>query len=412
MLSNITSLIQKYDAKMWVMINDDESDKIFTRYFSGDLFSRTICFVTKTNIYLIVCSLDADNLYSGIFSNKEQSRKIVKYYVYNNAQEMDRYIEEIIAQNKFPKEISLSYSTMSDNNTDILTHGAYIYLTSLLKKPYKKYEKKVKFVSAENIIYELASKKTESQVERLKILANITEEILKESFKRIKVGDTEREISLLTNNIMNDKMRKIVSKKLYNIVDFDVAWDNCPIVLTGENLAKGGHSLPSDKKLKCGDTIYFDFGIKATFSDEMVLYTDMQRMGYALKKNEFSPPKQVMKVFNTLVNSISDGIDEMRPGVKAYKVDKVVRDEIIKAGYPEYNHATGHPVGKEVHDIGAIISIKKSKLANLELIENGVYTLEPRVNISNGGSIEEMIQVTKYGGVPLTHLQNEIYLVK
>ena len=97
MLSNITSLIQKYDAKMWVMINDDESDKIFTRYFSGDLFSRTICFVTKTNIYLIVCSLDADNLYSGIFSNKEQSRKIVKYYVYNNAQEMDRYIEEIIA---------------------------------------------------------------------------------------------------------------------------------------------------------------------------------------------------------------------------------------------------------------------------------------------------------------------------
>ena len=82
MLSNITSLIQKYDAKMWVMINDDESDKIFTRYFSGDLFSRTICFVTKTNIYLIVCSLDADNLYSGIFSNKEQSRKIVKYYVY------------------------------------------------------------------------------------------------------------------------------------------------------------------------------------------------------------------------------------------------------------------------------------------------------------------------------------------
>ena len=204
--------------------------------------------------------------------------------------------------------------------------------------------------------------------------------------------------------------------KLYvgsnDIVSYDMAWENCPIVLTGINLAKGGHSLPSTKKLFRGDTIYFDFGIKATFSDEMVLYTDMQRMGYALKKNEFSPPKQVMKVFNTLVNSISDGIDEMRPGVKAYKVDKVVRDEIIKAGYPEYNHATGHPVGKEVHDIGAIISIKKSKLANLELIENGIYTLEPRVNISNGGSIEEMIQVTKYGGVPLTHLQDEIYLVK
>ncbi len=411
MLSNITSLIQKYDAKMWVMINDDESDKIFTRYFSGDLFSRTICFVTKTNIYLIVCSLDADNLYSGIFSNIEQSRKIVKYYVYNNAQEMDRYIEEIIAQNKFPKEISLSYSTMSDNNTDILTHGAYIYLTSLLKKPYKKYEKKVKFVSAENIIYELASKKTESQVERLRILANITDEILKESFKKIKVGDTEREISLLTNNIMNDKMRKIISRKLYNIVDFDVAWDNCPIVLTGENLAKGGHSLPSDKKLKCGDTIYFDFGIKAVFEDGESLYTDMQRMGYALKDGESMPPKSVMKVFKTLVDAIEEGIENCKPGVLAYKIDDIVRGKILSSGYINYNHATGHPVGLAVHDIGAVISTRSSKRARLPLIENGIYTLEPRINIPNGGSIEEMILVTKYGGKPLTAPQKDIYLV-
>jgi len=279
-----------------------------------------------------------------------------------------------------------------------------------LKKPYLKYKKKVKFESAEKMIYDLESRKTEKEINRLKLLADITNRILEETFKKIQIGDNEIQIVNKTKRITDEIMKLYVGSN--DIVSYDMAWENCPIVLTGINLAKGGHSLPSTKKLFRGDTIYFDFGIKATFSDEMVLYTDMQRMGYALKKNEFSPPKQVMKVFNTLVNSISDGIDEMRPGVKAYKVDKVVRDEIIKAGYPEYNHATGHPVGKEVHDIGAIISIKKSKLANLELIENGIYTLEPRVNISNGGSIEEMIQVTKYGGVPLTHLQDEIYLVK
>lgn len=299
---------------------------------------------------------------------------------------------------------------MSDRNTDIMSHGDYVYLTKILKKPYLKYKKKVKFESAEKMIYDLESRKTEKEINRLKLLADITNRILEETFKKIQIGDNEIQIVNKTKRITDEIMKLYVGSN--DIVSYDMAWENCPIVLTGINLAKGGHSLPSTKKLFRGDTIYFDFGIKATFSDEMVLYTDMQRMGYALKKNEFSPPKQVMKVFNTLVNSISDGIDEMRPGVKAYKVDKVVRDEIIKAGYPEYNHATGHPVGKEVHDIGAIISIKKSKLANLELIENGIYTLEPRVNISNGGSIEEMIQVTKYGGVPLTHLQDEIYLVK
>ena len=102
----------------------------------------------------------------------------------------------------------------------------------------------------------------------------------------------------------------------------------------------------------------------------------------------------------------------MRAGVKAYNVDKIVRGKILKSGYPDYNHATGHPVGKDVHDLGAVISLKNSRLANLQLIENGIYTLEPRVNIANGGSIEEMIQVTKFGGVPLTKTQDEIYLVK
>ena len=138
----------------------------------------------------------------------------------------------------------------------------------------------------------------------------------------------------------------------------------------------------------------------------------MQRMGYVLKDGEEKPPKQVEEVFNALVDAIEDGIDELKPGVKGYKIDEIVRAKIKSRGFPDYNHATGHSVGCKVHDIGAIISLKNSKRARLELIENGVYTLEPRVSISNGGSIEEMIQVTKFGGIPLCTPQKQIYLVK
>ncbi len=102
----------------------------------------------------------------------------------------------------------------------------------------------------------------------------------------------------------------------------------------------------------------------------------------------------------------------MRPGVKGYVIDDIVRQKILKEGYPDYNHATGHPVGSQVHDMGAIISIKSSKRANIDLVEDGIYTLEPRVNIPNGGSIEEMIQVTKYGGIPICKTQKEIYIVR
>ncbi len=407
MLEEFTKLIKKYDKKVWVMYNDDESDKIFTRYFSKDLISKTFCFITDKTVYLLVCSLDSQNIKSGIFNNKN-----VKAYVYNSNSDLEKYIEDIIAEIKFPDDISLSYSTMSDNNVDILTHGAYIYLTKLLKAPYKKYSKRVKFSSAENIIYEIASKKTAKQIERLKILAKITDEVLAKTFSVISVGKTEKEIVKITNEILKDTMNTVINDGKYEIESFDVAWENCPIVLTGENLAKGGHSLPSDKKLNYGDTVYFDFGIKSKYTDGEVLYTDMQRMGYALKKKEKRPPKSVMRVFNTLVEAIEDGIEELKPDVKAYTIDNIVRQKILRAGFVDYNHATGHPVGLQVHDIGAIISLKNSKRARLPLIENGIYTLEPRVNIANGGSIEEMVLVTKFGGIPLTNTQKEIYLVK
>ena len=260
-------------------------------------------------------------------------------------------------------------------------------------------------------MYDIASKKTKLQIERLKILASLTDDILKLTFKNLKLGLTEKEIVEKTKVITDELFKNIIEEEKYNIAAYDMAWENCPIVLTGDNLAKGGHSLPSNRKLKAGDTIYFDFGIKAIFKDGMVLYTDIQRMGYAKKKNESRPPKSVMKVFNTLVSAIEEGIDELKPDVKGYVVDSIVRGKILHAGYPDYNHATGHPVGLKVHDIGAVISIKQSKRANLSFTEGGVYTLEPRINIANGGSIEEMVLVTKYGGVPLCNTQKEIYIV-
>lgn len=404
-INNLSELLKKYNKKVWVMYNNEGKDRIFNKYIYPKFETSTICFISQKAVYIAVSSLDKDNI-------TDELLKECNIYTYNSSLELGSIVEEIIAKLGFPADISLSYSTISDLNTDILTHGSYIEITKLLKKAYSKYSKKVSFSSAENIIYELESKKTDLQIERLKYLADITNKILEETFKNIKIGMSEKDIVTLTRNITDSYMMDIVKSKKENIVGYDMAWIDCPIVLVGENLAKGGHSLPSDKKLQKGNTIYFDFGVKAVYADGDVLYTDMQRMGYSMKDNEKEVPKHVMKVFNTLVNSIEEGIEALKPGVKGYEVDKIVRGKIVKAGYPEYNHATGHSVGCQVHDIGTVISKKASKRAGLPLVENGIYTLEPRVNIANGGSIEEMIQVTKYGGIPLCKTQNKLYIVK
>lgn len=405
MLRKIQQAISKYNKKVWVMYNVENLDKYFCKYISRNLATNSISIISKNSIYILVSSLDAENV-----NKLKYNHSKIHILVYENRKKLEEYIEDIIAELKFPDEISLSYSTMGDKNTDVLTHGEYVTITKLLKAPYLKYSKKIKFTSAENIIYDIETQKTIKQLERLKYIAKITNDILFETFKRLKVGVTEIQIVDLTTNITNEIMKKYIGKN--EIVSYGMAWENCPIVLTGENFLKGGHALPTEKKLNRGDTVYFDFGIEVEFSDKEKLYSDIQRMGYVLKTQEISAPPEVQKVFNTLVEAIEDGIEELKPGVKAFKIDNIVRSRIQKAGYSDYNHATGHPVGCKVHDIGAIISLKNSKRARLELIENGVYTLEPRISIANGGSIEEMIQVTKFGGIPLCNTQKEIYLIK
>ena len=401
MLNDFIATIKDKDT-IWVMENKENSDRIFKDYVTDKLFSSTYIIVSKDIAYVFVHKLDEGNI-------KVLKNQNCKIFIYDTNLVLIEKIKYVLDELNYPKNILLSYTTMSDNNTDIITYSTYVRITKLFRKLYKENNKKISFKSAQMNIYDIISKNSNDDIKKLKVLASITDEILKESFNEIKEYQTEIEIAQNTKIIMRKYMDII--KEKYNIIDYDLAWDICPIVLVGKNLKKGGHALPTDNKIVPGDTIYFDFGIKAVYKDGAILYTDMQRMGYLLKKNEKHAPDDVERVFKTLVSSIECGIKNMKQGIKAYKIDEIVRGKILKAGYPDYPHATGHPVGKEVHASGALISPKQSKRANLKLVENGVYTLEPRINIENGGSIEEMILITKNGAIPLCNIQKELYLI-
>lgn len=401
MLNDFVDTINDNDT-IWVIENKENSDPIFKKYVTDKLFSSTYAIVSKDIAYIFVHKLDEGN----ISTLKNQNCKI---YIFDSTLSLQKYILDVLKELNFPKKMLLSYTTMSDENTDIISYSSYLRVTKFFRKLYKENQRKFVVRSAEMNIYNIISKNSNDEIEKLKLLAKITDEILKRAFYSIKPYQSEFEIAQNTKKISNEYISNIKDK--YGIIEYDLAWDICPIVLVGENLKKGGHALPSNKKIKPGDTVYFDFGIKAVFNNGITLYTDMQRMGYLLKQDEKQAPNEVQKVFNALVDSIEAGINKMKPGVKAYKIDEIVRGIILKEGYPDYPHATGHPVGREVHAAGALISPKYSKRANLELLENAVYTLEPRVNIENGGSIEEMILITNSGAVPLCNTQRELYLI-
>lgn len=401
MLKELIGTIEDDDT-IWVMENRDNADNIFKEYITDKLFSSTYIILSRNKAYVFVHKLDEGNI-------EVLDSNYAEVFIYSKQIELLEDIKSVLNKLDFPKKMLLNYTTMSDESTDIITHSSYLRVSKMFRRIYKEYDKKVSIKSAEKNIYKIISRNTNEEIEKMKILANMTDEILKRSFKSIKIGQSEKDIARQTQEITKEYIECV--KEKCEIVDYDMAWDICPIVLVGENLKKGGHALPSQKKILKGDTIYYDFGIKCVFKDGTCLYTDMQRMGYALKENEKEAPIEVKNVFDVLTSSIKKGIASMKPGVKGYKIDNIVRGEILKNNYPDYPHATGHPVGKQVHGAGALISLRKSKRANLELAENGIYTLEPRVDIENGGSIEEMILVTKNGAIPLCKLQDELYLI-
>lgn len=145
------------------------------------------------------------------------------------------------------------------------------------------------------------------------------------------------------------------------------------------------HGLPSLRKIKTGESVLIDMGIKIDGYN-----SDLTRMFAVGKISNYSK-----KIIRILKDAQSFAIEKVKPGVKANTIDKVARDFIGKKGYGKFfTHGTGHGVGLEVHE-GPAITPK-----NKELLKAGmVFTVEPAIYMPNmgGGRVEDMVLVREKG---------------
>ena len=122
-------------------------------------------------------------------------------------------------------------------------------------------------------------------------------------------------------------------------------------------------------------------------------------------------PADVISVFSTLYKSISAGLQSLKPGNLGSCVDRAAREVIVGAGYPDYNHATGHPIAEVAHSPGTLLAPGDNSRSQRPVQENGTYTIEPRCQVPNGGSIEEMAVATSDGGITLCNRQSELWVI-
>lgn len=291
----------------------------------------------------------------------------------------------------------IAVNTSRNNvHADGLTHAMYEFLREYLAgTPYAD-----RLVSAEPLINALRGRKTPAELERIRRAVEITNEIYEKTFAFIKVGMTEIEVGAYMHKLAQE----------YGV---GMAWpaENCPAVNSGPNKAVG-HSGPTGIKIERGHIIHFDFGVK--FEDYC---SDIQRVAYVLREGETSAPPEVQRGFDTLRTAIEHSRAAMKAGVTGNSIDVISREVLTDSGYPEFNYALGHQLGRVAHDGGALLGPLWEKYGdspNQKLETGQVYTIEPGLAVAGYGylGLEEDVVMTEKGAEYFTAPQREIVLIK
>lgn len=248
------------------------------------------------------------------------------------------------------------------------------YMTVGSRRSFQELLPKAIFVESSSIFAEIGWVKDSQEIASIK--------------EAVKISDIafERIINMVTPGIREMELAAELEYQMKMLGSEKPAFES--IVASGYRSAMP-HGLASNKKVKKGEFITFDFG--ATYNGYVSDITRTVVVGKATARQK--------KVYNIVLKSHLAGIKKVKAGVTGQAVDKVCRDIINKAGFGKnFGHGTGHGIGFYVH-----VGPRVSPLSVDKLKANNVITIEPGIYISGWGGvrIEDDVVVTKSGGTVL-----------
>jgi Xaa-Pro aminopeptidase len=293
-----------------------------------------------------------------------------------------------------PQQIAINFSE-DDVAADGLSTGMYLSLRRLLQEtPYA-----ARLVSAERIIAALRGRKSAQEVGRIRQAIATTEALFDEVEAFAQPGMTQRQIADFVHQRVDGMGLGYAWDKPYN-----------PIVTCGPESAIG-HAAPGDVVLERRHTLHMDLGVK-----ENGYCSDLQRMWYVLADGESEAPEDVQRAFDVVYGAIKAGEAALKPGVPGWQVDQAAREYIVANGYPEYQHALGHLLGRSAHDGATVLGPRWERYAgicDLPVEVGNVFTLELHVQVPERGimSLEEDVLVIEDGVEYLSTPQKALRLI-
>jgi Xaa-Pro dipeptidase len=300
-----------------------------------------------------------------------------------------------------PKLIAVNMSK-DEPLADGMTAGNLQWLRDTLGADYSK-----RLVSAEALLVSYRSRKTPAEIAKLRGVVKKTEVILAEALSPAVIvpgKTTEKDVA--------DFIRKRRKE-----MGLGASWeeDQDPNVMAG---VARGHSAASGATIQPGSIVRIDAGM-----DEDGYKSDIQRLAYVLRPGETEAPPEVEKAFDTVRAANRAAAAALKPGATGTAVDTAARKEVTDAGYEEFQHATGHPIGVYTHDIGPLLAPawpdRYGKLGAYTIERDQTFAIEPALEVElpwmMGGSVgfglEEDYVVTETGSEPLGTLQDKLILI-
>lgn len=223
--------------------------------------------------------------------------------------------------------------------------------------------------------------KDSRELDKLIKAASIADEAFYKLLDDIQPGRTERSLAAR----LEYYMRVLGGEK----TSFDT------IVASGDRSALP-HGVASDKPVRVGDFVTFDFG---------TVYkgycSDMTRTLVIGKAADWQK-----EVYGVVEAAQKQGLKAAQPGMTGRELDEIVRKEIVAGGYGKYFvHGTGHGVGLEIHEMPTI-----SKRGTTVLETGMVFTIEPGIYIPGQGGvrIEDTVVLTEEGAKALNGVRKQL----
>ena len=378
--TQVFDLLRELDLDMWLVFVRETSimaDPVLPLVVGHEATWQSFFMYTREGEAIaMVGNLDQENFVrSGIFS------QVVTY-----TQSARAGFRQQIARID-PGRIAVNFS--SDNpSADGLTHGMYLKLKDYLDgTPYGE-----NLVSADELCSRLRSRKTDGEIQLISQAAALADRAWKMAVPEINTGMTEREVAAVIDA---------------RIADLGSTNSFSTIANAGAKTSPG-HGMPSDAVLEPGDLLHVDFGAVVDG-----YCSDLQRLLYFPPSGEKEPTPELNRAFETVRDIVTATAAAAVPGKTGFDIDSLARKILTGAGYPEYQHALGHQLGRAVHDGGALLGPRWERYGrtiDIPLEIGNVFTLELEISLPGIGCIglEEDVRITEKGAEFLCPRQTEL----